>query len=56
VSWVSATPDGRALVESVRRRRDAYLAQRLRTLDPDEIAALATAADLLERLLEDPEP
>jgi DNA-binding MarR family transcriptional regulator len=55
VSRVAATTEGRALVESIRRRRDAYLAQRLRTLPPDDLARLAVAAGLLERLLEDPE-
>src|SRR5215470_2995852 len=34
VAFVDATPDGRALVESIRRRRDAYLARRLRTFTP----------------------
>jgi DNA-binding MarR family transcriptional regulator len=56
VAWVGATREGRALVEQVRRRRDSYLAHRLRTLDPEELAVLARAAELLERLCEDPAP
>src|SRR5436305_13642278 len=35
VAWVEPTPTGRALVETVRRQRDAYLAQRLSSLVPD---------------------
>jgi DNA-binding MarR family transcriptional regulator len=53
VAWVAATRDGRSLVEQIRRRRDTYLAQRLRTFDPEELAVLARASELLERLCED---
>jgi DNA-binding MarR family transcriptional regulator len=55
VAWVGATAEGRALVEQIRRRRDTYLAQRLRTFEPDELALLERAAELLERLCEDPD-
>jgi DNA-binding MarR family transcriptional regulator len=55
VVHVEATREGRALVEAVRRRRDTYLAQRLNALDADELALLARAAELLERLCEDPQ-
>src|ERR1700722_14444249 len=54
VAWVAPTDGGRALIEAVRRQRDAYLAQRLRTLTPEDRAVLARAAVLLERLTEDP--
>jgi DNA-binding MarR family transcriptional regulator len=54
VAWVAATDEGRALVEAVRRQRDAYLARRLRTLTSDDRAVLARAAVLLEQLTEDP--
>ncbi|MDQ1479241.1 MAG: hypothetical protein QOI44_102 [Actinomycetota bacterium] len=53
VAWVEPTPDGRALVEAVRRQRDAYLAQRLATLTPEDVAVLARAAELLEQLRAD---
>jgi len=56
VAFVAATPKGRALVEAIRRRRDAYLAQRLRTFSPEELALLEQAAPLLERLVEEPRP
>jgi DNA-binding MarR family transcriptional regulator len=55
VVHVEATREGRALVEGVRRRRDTYLAQRLNALDADDLALLARAAELLERLCEDPQ-
>ncbi|HEX5616294.1 MAG TPA: MarR family transcriptional regulator [Acidimicrobiia bacterium] len=51
VTWVEATPAGRALVEAVRRERDAYLAQRLRTLSPGDLATIDAASTILERLL-----
>jgi len=54
VAFVAATAEGRALVEAIRCRRDAYLAERLRTFTPDELAVLERAAPLLERLLEEP--
>jgi len=56
VAFVEATAAGRALVETIRRRRDAYLARRLRTFSAEERALLERAARLLERLIEDPEP
>jgi DNA-binding MarR family transcriptional regulator len=56
VAYVDATAEGRALVEVIRRRRDAYLARRLRTFTPEERLLLERAAPLLERLIEDPEP
>jgi DNA-binding MarR family transcriptional regulator len=55
VAFVEATAAGRALVETIRRRRDAYLARRLRTFSADERALLEHAAGLLERLIEDPD-
>jgi DNA-binding MarR family transcriptional regulator len=56
VAFVEATQAGGALVETIRRRRDAYLARRLRTFSAEERALLERAARLLERLIEDPEP
>jgi len=53
VAWVEPTATGRALVEAVRRQRDAYLAQRLSTLSPEDVAVLARAAALLEELTAD---
>ena len=53
VSLVSITPAGSALLSRMRKRKNAYLARRLRELPPDDIAALKRAADVLERLLED---
>jgi DNA-binding MarR family transcriptional regulator len=56
VAYVDATTEGRTLVEAIRRRRDAYLARRLRTFTAEERLLLERAAPLLERLIEDPEP
>jgi len=56
VAFVEPTRAGRALVETIRRRRDEYLAGRLQMFSADERALLERAAGLLERLIEDPEP
>ncbi|HEX5771164.1 MAG TPA: MarR family transcriptional regulator [Nocardioidaceae bacterium] len=41
---------GRSTLEADRRRRDAWLAQRLRELTPEERSVLRRAAPILERL------
>jgi DNA-binding MarR family transcriptional regulator len=52
VSLVSASADGRALLRRMRTRKDAYLSRRLRDLDAKEVAALESATEVLERMLE----
>ena len=47
---VSATAQGRALIRKLRTRKNAYLARRLRGLDVEEVATLARAVEILERL------
>jgi DNA-binding MarR family transcriptional regulator len=51
-SLITASSAGRALLREGRTRKDAYLAQRLRTLSAEDRAVLDRAAVLLERLLE----
>lgn len=53
VSRMSATPEGKRLIERARNRKNAYLAKQLRKLSPDEIVALTSVVGSLERLLED---
>ena len=52
VTLIAATAAGRDLLHRVRRRKNEYLARRMRDLPPEDLAALARAADVLERLLE----
>jgi DNA-binding MarR family transcriptional regulator len=47
---LTVTEEGRQLVIQARRRRDAWLAKRLRELTPDERAVLRAAAPVLEKL------
>jgi DNA-binding MarR family transcriptional regulator len=47
---LTVTEDGRALVMQARRRRDAWLAKRLKELSPEERAVLRAAAPVLEKL------
>ena len=49
---VGMTPAGRKLLGSLRKRKNAYLAKRLRELDPADVEALERAAEVLERMLE----
>lgn len=51
-SLVGITPEGRRLLTHLRKRKNAYLAKRLRELDAEDVATLERAADVLERLLE----
>jgi DNA-binding MarR family transcriptional regulator len=52
ITRVEIAPAGRKLLARNRSRKTAYLAQRLRTLDPADQATLAEAAEILDRLLE----
>ena len=52
-SLVSITPAGSALLSDLRTRRDAFLADRLSKLAPEDRAVLDRASDVLESLLED---
>ena len=47
---LTVTDDGRDLVQRVRRRREAWLAQRLQELTPDERRILRAAAPILEKI------
>jgi DNA-binding MarR family transcriptional regulator len=52
-SLVATTTEGRALLRRLRTRKNAYLAKRLRDLDPGELETLERAAAILERLLDE---
>jgi DNA-binding MarR family transcriptional regulator len=47
---LTVTDDGRNLVQRVRRRREAWLAQRLQELTPDERQILRAASPILEKI------
>ncbi|HEY0934564.1 MAG TPA: MarR family transcriptional regulator [Trebonia sp.] len=47
---LTVTSEGRSLVQRVRRRREAWLAQRLQELTPDERQILRAAAPILEKV------
>ena len=47
---VAVSPEGRAMLRDDRRRRDEWLAQRMRGLTPDELRTLHDAATILDRL------
>ena len=54
VAWVTVTTKGRRLLERSRRRKEAYLAKSLRSLEPEELRTLEAAAEILERLTDAP--
>jgi DNA-binding MarR family transcriptional regulator len=47
---LSLTPEGRATIRDIRRRRDQWFAARLERLTDDERSLLAEATALLERV------
>jgi DNA-binding MarR family transcriptional regulator len=49
---ISLSGEGRERLRRLRQRKNAYLARRMRDLDPDEVATLERAAEILEGLLE----
>ncbi len=49
---ISLTGEGRERLRRLRQRKNAYLARRMRDLDPGEVATLERAAEILGRLLE----
>lgn len=51
---LTASPRGKALMKRVRSRKNAYLSRRIRKLEDADIEALEHAAEVLERMLEDP--
>ncbi len=50
VIWIKATPKGSRLLQEGRRRRIAALAAELSGLEPADLALLARAAELIERI------
>jgi DNA-binding MarR family transcriptional regulator len=50
-SLVAPTPAARALLDELRTRKTAFLAERLERLGPDDRAVLDRAAGILERML-----
>jgi DNA-binding MarR family transcriptional regulator len=52
VARIKVTREGAAVLKRGRSRKNAYLARRMRDLDPDELETLARAAELIEHLLE----
>jgi len=53
VSLLSVTTEGQALLDEVRSRKIAYLADRMDGLSAGDRAALERAADVLERMLDE---
>jgi DNA-binding MarR family transcriptional regulator len=52
-SLIAITPEGHELLHTLRTRKDAYLARRLRALSAEDRETLSRAAGILERLLEE---
>jgi DNA-binding MarR family transcriptional regulator len=52
VAWLRLTPEGARFLARGRTRKEAYLAKRLRRIDPERLAILERAVDVLEELVE----
>lgn len=53
ITWVTTSARGAALMAESRRRKTAWLAGRINTLEPDQQRRLAAALDVLELLATD---
>lgn len=53
VAWIRATPKGTRILHEGRRRRVALLAEKLADLERGELAVLARAAEIMERVASD---
>jgi DNA-binding MarR family transcriptional regulator len=53
---VVATEQGRQILDGARRRKDVWLSRRLAELSPADLDRLAAAVDVLDALVERPEP
>jgi DNA-binding MarR family transcriptional regulator len=53
ISRLQITREGAAVLKRGRSRKNAYLARRLRRLEPEELETLSHAAQLIEQLLEE---
>jgi DNA-binding MarR family transcriptional regulator len=51
---LTLTPEGVRFIARNRRRKNAYLARRLRTLEAEDIATLRAAVEVIEKLLDEP--
>jgi DNA-binding MarR family transcriptional regulator len=49
---VASTAEGTALLKRLRKRKNAYLAKRMRDLEPEDVETLARASEILQRLLD----
>jgi DNA-binding MarR family transcriptional regulator len=49
---VTSTAEGRERLRRLRRRKNAYLARRMREMPEDDVRTLERAAEILERMLE----
>jgi DNA-binding MarR family transcriptional regulator len=52
VTWLQISVEGRKLLQRTRRRKDEYLANRIRLLSLEDQSSLRRAAEILERLAE----
>jgi len=52
ISWLRAKPEGVTLLHRSRKRKEAFLAKRMRSLEPRQLAVLEEAAQILEQIVE----
>ncbi len=52
MAWLRATTEGVKLLQRSRKRKEAYLAKRMRSLEPRQLAVLQEATEILEQIVE----
>ena len=52
MAWLRVTPDGVKLLQRSRKRKEAFLAKQMRSLEPRQLAVLQEATGILEQIVE----
>ena len=52
IVWLKLSPEGQRVLHRARRRKDEFLARRIKRLSADDQATLSRAVGILERLIE----
>ncbi len=53
MAWLSVTPTGRKVVARTRRQGNELIARGIRSLQPEDLATLERAAEILDRIAEE---
>ena len=52
MAWLRVTPEGVKLLQRSRKRKEAFLAKQMHSLEPRQLAVLQEATGILEQIVE----